>query len=85
MVRIMTGYLVDIYLTNTNSDKDLCYEVIKTSTGVKNLQVYCWAKDEEHAKRIAYDTRTKILAEGAIPQKAINKLSELLKNKIQLK
>ncbi len=67
ILQLMTGYLVDIYLTNTNSDKDLCYEVIKTSTGVKNLQVYCWAKDEEHAKRIAYDTRTKILAEGAIP------------------
>lgn len=62
ILEIETGNLVDIYITSPNSNKDLSFAVVGFF-GEERLWVYCWAKDEEHAKKIAYDTRTKVLAE----------------------
>ena len=58
-----TGNLLDIDLTNLDSDKVLNFTVVNRSDKANEIWVYCWAKDEEHAKKIAYDVRTKVLAE----------------------
>ena len=39
------------------------YCVLKDYRGVENIHIYCWAKSEEQAKKIATDIRTKVLAE----------------------
>ena len=66
-LELRTGNLLDIDLTNLDSDKVLNFIVVNRSKKEDEIWVYCWAKDEEHAKKIAYDTRTKVLAERAIP------------------
>ena len=63
ILELEIGNLLDIDLTNINSDKVLNFTVVNRSDKANEIWVYCWAKDEEHAKKIAYDVRTKVLAE----------------------
>ncbi len=66
-LELNTGNLIGIDFDSENSDKDLVFKFINSFTETEKLWVYCWAKDEEHAKKIAYDVRTKLLVERIIP------------------
>jgi hypothetical protein len=63
---LKTGKTIYVMKSNNQLDKNLFYQSYHNIfTGDELLDIYCWAKDEEHAKKIAFDIRTKVLAERA--------------------
>jgi len=63
-IDLSSGKIEFIEITKINDDKKIKYEVFTYLTE-EVLNVYCWAKNKDTAKKIAYDIRTKVLAEKA--------------------
>jgi len=57
---LSNGDIWDTYINDKPSDRNECYEVVHP--GYAHLVVYVWAKDDDHAKKIAQDKRAEYLA-----------------------
>ncbi|MHA1302243.1 MAG: DUF7336 domain-containing protein [Candidatus Heimdallarchaeaceae archaeon] len=62
-LELQTGKTIFVSLTGRNLNRKTTYILDKDYEGIKFLEVYCWAKSKEQAKKIATDIRTRVLAE----------------------
>jgi hypothetical protein len=63
-IGLRSGKIRYFNVTRSYDDKKLKYEVLDfPHEDEEILNVYCWSKNKEHAKKIAIDIRTRVLAE----------------------